>query len=264
MILVDSQIREEIENGLIENFCEDSIQSVCYDLIADKFIETVENRQESYENFCLPPKRSIFVATREIIKFDFNMIGHISCRNSRIREGLRIDAPIYQPGNYTKIYFRITNVSNSAIQLRSGKSYACVMFEKLDREPENPYNGTFQHELDYTHLGDYSSEYDKEINRFDEKIEALKAHEKTIYGNVIAILTIFITIFTILNINVSFSSNTNLDWRSFLLFNLCTIGSISLLGNLISSYLQQKNFVKLLWFVPALCFAVAIFILWLL
>lgn len=168
--------------------------------------------------------------------------------------GLTIDAPVYQPGHKTKIFFRLTNVSNDAIALTCGEKYAMLMFEQLHKSPDEPYTGAFEGEFSFKGMADYQSEYADQIKSIDGKIKNLQDLEKSIYGNVITILSIFVAIFTLLNINIDLA-NQNTNGAIFLVFNLATLGAISFLAVFLAFLLSKEAKPdKKLWLIPAICF----------
>jgi hypothetical protein len=177
--------------------------------------------------------------------------------------GLSMDAPVYQPGHkQTRIYFRLTNISDSMIKLESGEQYTMLMFEQLNKAPDNPYNGVFQEEFDFKGLAGYTSKYADQIESMDGKIKDLKTLEKRVYENVITILSIFVAIFTLINVNVSLASSAG-SGSSFLVFNLGTLGAFSFLALLLNELLNQdskKN--RWLWIVPVMCFVSVILVIW--
>lgn len=257
MILTDQNIRERIHSdNLIENYASDHIQNICYDLTAEHFYAIVDGEPEESSTYELLPGQSLHVSAKENIHLSNRMIARIIGKNSRIREGLFVDAPVYQPGHHTKVFFRLTNISSSSIKLFQGQSYCAIMFEELAEEPEHPYNGAFQNEFDYAHLASYETQYSRELNHIEEEIDKFKQLEHTVYGNVLTIMTIFIAIFSIINVNVSLADGANTV--SFLTFNLVTLGSVSFLGNLILCYFNKKSFNHKLWFIPVLCFILSV------
>ena len=166
--------------------------------------------------------------------------------------GLTMDAPVYQPGHKTVIFFRLTNVSSDLVCLRKGEKYAMLMFEQLESAPVHPYQGAFQDEFSFQGLADYTSQYADQIKSLDGKINNLQSLEKSIYGNVVTILTIFIAIFTILNINISLAE-TAATAKAFLVYNLATLGAISFLGVLMEELLHREGPKKhWLWLIPGL------------
>ena len=85
-----------------------------------------------------------------------NLVGKIIDKNSQIRRGLLVSAPVYQPGHKTRIFIRVTNLSDKDITLNRGEQIASIMFEELDGEPKNLYNGAFVDEYEYKGLSSYS------------------------------------------------------------------------------------------------------------
>lgn len=102
MILVDRDIRRLIETGVITNADINQIGSISYDLRTESFAQTDGG---ILSEITLAPGESAFVACMETVHMPPDMLGYISLRNSRIREGLRLDAPVYQPGHETTIFF---------------------------------------------------------------------------------------------------------------------------------------------------------------
>lgn len=262
MMLVDKDIKVFLSNGKSKNFNETSIvngaesriSTIGYDLQTKEFYRNGKILKEC----ALQPGESVFAGSEETIVFDKFTVGHIVLRNSRIRMGLSLESPIYHPGHKTRIYYRLTNISSNAIKLSAGNGYASINFEQLENEPEKPYNGAFQEEFDFHGLGEYSSEYADQIKSLDGKIRNLESLEKSIYGNVITIITVFIAIFTILNVNISLAKGINTA-RTYVMFNLSTIGAVSVLALLLNYLINKENQGKGgLWIIPLLCF-VALF-----
>lgn len=264
MLLVDSEIKTFLLNSEIDgtaqtwikNGREDCVTNIGYDLRAARFAKN-KSMQESCE---LNPGESVFVESEEVVRFDNNTCGIVSLKNSRIRMGFTLDAPTYQPGHTTKIYFRLTNVSNDVLVLSAGERYAMLMFQQLEKAPEVPYQGAFEKEFSFKGLGDYKSQYAEQIKSIDGKIKDLKTLEKSIYGNVISLLSVFVAVFTLLNVNISLAQGSARR-GVFLLFNLAVLGSISFLSLFMDALIhKEKTAPKWLWIFPILCFA-AIFVL---
>ena len=173
--------------------------------------------------------------------------------------GFTLDAPVYQPGHNTSVYFRLTNISSNVLSLMAGEQYAMLMFEQLDKAPDKPYSGNFGNEFAFIGLGGYAPEYSKQIKSLDGKIEDIKSIEKSIYGNVLTILSVFVAIFTILNINISFA-NASASSVTFLAFNLATVGAVAFLSLFMTTLLKKENKIQpWLWTIPIVCFlAVAV------
>ena len=98
------------------------------------------------------------------------MAGIVNTRNSKIRQGLRVDSPIYYPGHETRMFFRLTNISNSRILLVKGDRYAALFFVGVDGDVEQPYAGVFSDEFDFRGMAEYKDQY---------KVATQEAEDKT-------------------------------------------------------------------------------------
>lgn len=270
MICVDKSIMQFIQNASKDN-CQDTcifdgvnecVTCIGYDLRTKQF-QHPKNRITT--EWTLDPGEAIIVASEEIIYFGKNVAGRVCLKNSRIRQGLSLDAPIYQPGHKTRIYFRLMNISDNRIILKAGEQYAMLVFEKLECEPEKPYTGTYQEEYDYKDMADYSANYKDQIESIGGKLQKAEELEHRLYGNVSVLLSVFIAIFTLLNINVQLAKEAA-GAANFILFNAGTLCAISFLMALINEMLQKNDKTKShgIWWAPILCAAVAAIGYWLL
>ncbi len=256
VILVDKNIKVFVANGThwhegetaIIGGSPENITNIGYDLVAGKF--AVDGKM--VDVCALNPGESVFVESVETVEFDNLTVGRISLKNSRIRMGLTLDSPTYQPGHTTKIYFRLTNISKAIIDLEAGQKYATVIFEQLSEEPDSPYDGAFQKEFSFKGLADYKSEYLHQIQSLEGKVKDIESLEKSIYANALAILAVFVAVFTLLNINISMA-NASASVIDFLIFNLSTVGGVSALALLLSGILDKRKYSKSLWWIPGIC-----------
>ena len=106
------------------------------------------------------------------------------------------------------------------------------------------YNGAFQNEMVYSDMADYTAKYKQEITDLDHKLDEVKHLEKNIYTNTITWMSIFIALFSLINVNVDLAFAESVDQLRLLVSNLVTIGSISFLVSLIQLCFARKN---LLW-----------------
>jgi deoxycytidine triphosphate deaminase len=145
-----------LESGesFISPFSEEAVTAIAYDLGTESFAVEPGNEKTSYD---LLPGESVFVKSKETIKFPNDIIGRVILRNSWIRQGLMLSAPVYYPGHHTRIFYRITNISKQSLKLDCEKGIASIMFEKLDGPVLKPYEGTFQGEFDFS---GYVTKYD--------------------------------------------------------------------------------------------------------
>ena len=238
MTLVDTDIRKLISDGILAagddtlsaKAMAGSVHAISYDLHTRSF---VNNETVNMDECRLAPGESVFVSTKEIVHLPNDLIARIVIRNSRLRQGLSLEAPVYQPGHETRIFFRLTNVNNKAVDLGIHSGYAAVMFERLDNAPEKPYSGEFQNEMAYSDMAGYTAKYKEELVNIDGKIDEIKHLEKNIYTNTITWMSIFIALFSLINVNVDLAFAQDVDQLRLIVSNLVTVGSISFLVSLI-------------------------------
>lgn len=262
MLYVDKDIKAFVQTGLepnadpeltaIKNGSMDCITNIGYDLRAGKLYKEPGNAKD----FCvLKPGEFVFVESKEHVFFNKNTIGVVSLKNSRIRMGLALDAPVYQPGHKTPVYFRLTNITNNELTISTGEKYAMLMLYNLNKAPEHPYDGPFQQESDFNGMGIYNSLYANQVKEVEEKTKNIKDIEKNLYGNVLTILTIFIGIFTLLNINIELVKAASTA-KGFVCFNLAVIASLSFLGMLLEEVIHREEARHKLWWIPSCLYAV--------
>ena len=259
MVIVDHQILDRVKReSLIDSFDNSCLTNIGYDLRAKQFYVA----DQAEERVTLQPNESAFVESVETVTMPTDMLGRIALKNSRIRQGLSLDAPVYQPGHKTRIYFRLTNVSGSSIELDKGDKYATILFDKLSAVPDKPYTGAFSNEFEFKGLGDYKDVYRKQIREIEKKTEDLKAIEHSIYGNVLVILTAFVALFSLLTTNVSLAVNSA-EIEQYFIFNALLLGCISFLAALLCTIVKPKKSAWTYWIPTVACFAAA-FLLFLL
>ena len=250
MYLVDNQIKELIETkGLIENSSGNNISNICYDLRIENIIMP-NNSNDNYRDntiYQLNPGEVVFISTIENINMPNNLCGIVVEKNSLIRLGLNISSPVYQPGHHTKIFIRVQNISDSIITLEKSMPVCSIMFYELSKTPDTPYNGDFSDEFRFTGVSNYSKELPK-TKELDKKVENIKNIEKSIYGNVMLLVTIFIGMFSLINLNINFISSKQNDILLLICYNLISIGSIGALVSFISLLLPSKKASKIILF----------------
>jgi deoxycytidine triphosphate deaminase len=228
IMLTDRQIKAQ-GTRLLSPYNEQQVQAIGYDLTSETFYRLDEKEVSFVE---LQPMESVFVRCKENISLPDNMAAKVTLRNSRIRQGLLLTAPVYYPGHKTPVFFRVTNVSASEITLKQGCGIASIMFEQLSEDVEHPYNGTFQQEKQYIGMGTYKDVYKSAMSRAAQKIDELKSTEKNIYTNVLALLAIFVAVFSVINVNVSLANAGDPDLTKLVVWNLCTLGAVGFLVSL--------------------------------
>lgn len=165
MILVDKNIKELAENGLliVTNYKEENVNCVSYDLTLNSIIDCDLEKEE----YILKPKEFIMVKTEEELLIPNNILGRIAEKNSLLRTGLFVSGPHYQPGHRTYSYLRVFNMSDKEITLKKGLKIAQIMFEMLQDIPDVTYNknekSSFNNENEYLKYGKYNEEYNNFI-----------------------------------------------------------------------------------------------------
>lgn len=248
MPLGDTKIRELFNSGVIEGGDAGNIGPVSYDLTTEAF-HKVDGKSKRVE---LAPGDSVFVSTVETINLPDDITADVRLRNSRIRLGLSLDAPLYFPGHHTRVFYRVTNVSANAITLDTSKGIAQLVFERVDGGVSSPYHGAFADEFDYAGLGRYESAYADDYRKVSDKLDEVKGIERRMYGNVLAIMAIIAAVFTLVNVNMQTVGD---GLPALLACNLCTVGSFAALVALIAAVLRQHD--RRSWIVPTVVAVVA-------
>ena len=240
MFLTREQIQERIdrsEHPIIENLEPENLGKFSYDLRVEKIIIPSEEGQDPKDHHTLAPGCTVFVSTIENLRMPNDLIGIVTQKNSVIRRGLQIDAPIYHPGHHTKIFLRVTNISQDDIVINHNSQIASIMFGSLGNEVE-PYDGHFVDEFDYRGVANYPHEI-PQASKVDKKIKDIEHLENSIYEKVILIVTIFIGIFSLINLNITFLENA--DLLQMVIYNLISIGGIGIFVSFIGLILNNQN-----------------------
>lgn len=256
MILVDHQITDLAENhGLMESFDPSCVTNIGYDLRAKRFYVSGKGA----ESVTLQPGDSAFVESVEVVTIPENMAAFVSLKNSRIRQGLSLEAPIYQPGHKTRIYFRLRNVSADAITLCYGDKYGTLVLQQLAAVPDQKYTGAFKDEFDFRGLGDYQDIYRRQNQQLEQQKNDIKEMERGIYGNVLVILTVFVALFSFLTTNISLAASAA-TMKDYFTFNALLLGCISFLAALIVNIVKPGKSSLFYWIPSVICFAVSFFL----
>lgn len=264
MILPDNEIEERIRRGeLLVNEDGNAILSskaknISFDLSTKRFYSK-EQDNEGTEKFKLQPLDSVFVASSEKINLPKNVAAEVKLKYSLMTDGLMLDAPLYQPGHHgSNIFYRLTNISNKDIELTNKKKYAYIIFHQTTENVDMPYDGDFcrsQKSIDEIREHSYRGVYPDIVDDINKTRKKMNNAEKTIYGNVLVIITIFITLFSLLSsfFNAS-SGNIAVQFSTTFLI----LGSIfSLVGAVCVVIDNDKSFIPkvvALWGIALLFF----------
>ena len=235
MLLSDGEIRGLIRDGVLVDATEGNVGVVTYDLRTKGFVGP--NGAES-SGCRLDPGDSAFVRCVEGVRLPADLAARVLLRNSRIRQGLTLDAPLYFPGHGTVLYYRVTNVSGSAIDLDCADGIAQVEFERVEEPVEHRYDGAFQGEVSFRGMGSYRDAYSGEMSQLQDKVDEVKGIERRMYGNVMTIMAILAGVFTLVNVNVGAVGGTA---QSVVVTNLVTVGSFAALSALIGELFEGSH-----------------------
>lgn len=255
MLLSDEEIRALIESGALADAREENVRQVSYDLTTRGF----HTSSGPASSCALSPGDSVFVSSEERVELPADLAARVLLRNSRIRQGLALDAPLYFPGHKTRLFFRVTNVSSDVIELAAGAGIAQLVFERVERPVSAPYDGAFSDEFDYRGMGDYESAYGGEMRRIEKKAREIEGVEKRMYGNVLALMSVVAAIFSLVNVNIC-GAMASASAAQVIVMSLATIGSFSLLVALIMVVVRPKGRYALVapWALAVVAFAAAV------
>ena len=241
MILIDRQIKQQVkEHQMIsEGYKAENINSISYDVT---IFCIYDNSNSPKLEIDLRPGDTVFVKTLEKIKLPYNVSGRIVEKNSRMRQGLVVTGPVYQPGHETYMYLRVQNISTNIINLKQGLPIAQIMFEYLSEIPDVTYdkqvNSSFNKEDEYRGLGNYQEEYKSQIKKYSDKKKETMAQR--IYSNVLTIMGILVAIFSLLTLNFqSFSTSKTLT--NTVIMNITLALCITLMMGIILIFINKAK-----------------------
>ncbi len=213
MILVDKQIKKQVQcqNMICSGFKEENLHGISYDILVDSIIlpdMTDEKKFIEKSSYNLRSGETVYVRSDIEIQMPENCIGKIVERNSVMRIGLEVSGPCYQPGHKTRIFLRIHNLISKDICLYKGQGIAQIMFEYLEVKPDKPYSqevdNSYQDETKYLGVqGEWREDWLGQLEKYNKKIEELDDTESRIYGNIITIMGVFLSMFSLLMFNFS-------------------------------------------------------------
>lgn len=229
MFLSDKELRDAVmDQHIIHDASDDRIANIAYDILIDRIFPLGTNDGKvtsSKIEYDLKPHETVFISSKETLNLPANFFATVIPRNSCIRQGLDIVAPVYQPGHKSKFFIRVTNISDDIIILKKNSSVASVMLYRLNSNVCTPYDGIYSNEFDYKGVGHFHSIPIPSTRKLEKKIESIRDLEKSIYGTVITIMTVFISIFSLINLNSSFLGECT-TIKALISYNLVTVGSI--------------------------------------
>ena len=187
-------IKEITEEEIIQNAIPDNFYEIGYDLTIRSIILGTQ-KKDTISSYDLHPGTTVFISTEESVKMPNNVIGEVIQKNSLIRKGLQIEAPVYQPGHHTRLFLRVTNISSDVYRLKQGQKVAAIMFERLSGK--TMYKGSYEDEFEYRGVAEYPAGTRPQLVEVEKEITDIQELESKLVSTVITILSIFVGIFTL-------------------------------------------------------------------
>ncbi len=244
MVLTDKDIRslcEQKEMPLIMGFQEENLGAVSYDLTIKNILTSDKLTQTNYN---LAPGEYVYVEMQEGLNMSDDLIGRIEEKNSRMRMGMVVSGPTYQPGHKTAIFLRVQNISSNIIVLHASMNIAQIVFEKLTQKPEYTYadrkDTAYNNEFDYTGYSSYESEYAKDIKKISKIQDSLEDKEVQIYGNILTFMGILMGIFSIITLNFEAFAKTKMTMNFIIAMNLTITLAIEFLMGIILIFINKN------------------------
>lgn len=250
MVLVDKNIRSLVSEKklIIENYHPDRLNGVSYDLGVDTI---TDSKGEEHINYEIEPGETVIVKTQEKFAIPDNLIGDVIEKNSRMRQGLRVDAPRYQPGHVTFGFLRVQNISEATITLCRGSVIAQIYFEELKEIPDVTYDmqekASFNNEESYIGFGNYTKLYEQQIaKKKKDARDELDGIANKMYANILSLMGILVAIISMISINANAFSETSIDFKFIIIMNLTLAISIAVLMGIILIFINKADNKKFL------------------
>ena len=161
MILSDKTISEMLKEGTlsIEPLQNEQIQPASVDIRLGNTFGIVEDSADGIitmhseikykmitaDKYLLLPGQFVLATTMEYISLPDDLTAFVEGRSSLGRMGLFIqNAGWVDPGFKGEITLELFNANRCAIELQAGRRVGQLVFAKMDRPANNPYNGKYQ------------------------------------------------------------------------------------------------------------------------
>lgn len=262
-MLVDKDVKNRQNEIFINGFHDDQLGCISYDIKIGKIL-----KDGSESSLLLAPGDFVMVQSEEEFSVPKDLAVLIGEKNSLMRTGLIINGPTYFPGHHTKAYLRVINASDKQIEISKGQKIAQMFFVELSQVPERPYQtdqkSSFSDETEYMGFGRYSSDYQNKIRDIESATDKLKNQEGKMYSNILGLMAIFVSIFSLLTIDfTAISQNMNIQNLviincSLALILIVFIALIYLITNLDWTKKQRKWIMISLIFGAVILFAILI------
>ncbi|MBR7007693.1 MAG: dCTP deaminase [Ruminococcus sp.] len=161
MILSDRTIRDMIaeKNLKITPLCEEQIQPASVDIRLGNTFSIVDDTPSGIitldseikyktitaDKYLILPGQFVLATTMEFFELPDDLTAFVEGRSSLGRMGLFIqNAGWVDPGFKGEITLELFNANRCAIELAAGRRVGQLVFAKMDRAAQDPYNGKYQ------------------------------------------------------------------------------------------------------------------------
>ncbi|KMO86753.1 hypothetical protein AB840_06500 [Megasphaera cerevisiae DSM 20462] len=220
------------DNQLIDAYEKHNFHNISYDLRLDS-IQWVDHSPQVSVSHVLKPGDSVFVSTMETIQVPNDMMGIIIPRNSSIRMGLDIAAPVYQPGHHTRVFVRVTNIADNEITISQGISLFSIMFYRLEKDVTDPYEGIYTDQFDFADVKGVHSVQTAIAKVAQSEKSEIASMVRNIYATVLTLMSIFIAMFSIMIINGRLLPEIH-NGYGVIFINLVLIGTVAAFVGMVS------------------------------
>lgn len=241
-------------------FKNESVKGIAYELSIDCVCDS--NGEAALAE--LKPGETVYIKTNEEISLPDDITARIAERNSVMRLGLKVDGPQYIPGHKTFCFLRVQNISGNSITLAKDFVIAQMIFEKLDKAPDQIYprqeGASFMDEKKFAGFGRYQGQYDKLMKKYDDVKDDIDSLKEKIYGNVLTIMGVFVSIFTLVSVNVQSFVKESISKSLIATVNLSLLTCIAVLLGLVLLIVNKgkKKWFSVFYLAIIVCLVIAV------
>lgn len=136
-------------------------------------------------------------------------------------------------------------MSSSKIVVKKNDSIAQLIFEELKEQPDETYNkqanASFNEEDAYKGLGKYKDEYEERIQKVKDTEKNLEGKINNIYVNMITLMGVFVSIFSLIMVNFTTHNSDNYNVKSMVVMNISLGAIIALFIGLLMIFINKAN-----------------------
>lgn len=211
MVLSNKDILKRCKSQkLIEDYCDDNIQTCSYDLrMGNQYYYDMNDGNQAVnigllkegEFLRIPPDAICYVITKERVNMPEDLTASISLSLGLIKCGVMLAAqPPYDPGYQGKTVALLHNLSNETVKIRYGQHILNIVFSELstsiDINSGNGYKGVYQGLND---LGSFCQEVRVgAVFELKQELMCRKERFNDFMPNILTAITVAITALTIL------------------------------------------------------------------